>query len=297
MTEIIELLLVGMKPMKIWLELFSLQRTVYLHSLWPSSFLFFWPVHFDPLDRWVFSFRAVHVMISGPSTFADRPLLVFWTVEFDWWPSSFSRLDRPLWPRTVHLRLDPYELIKGSDTFQLRWQLSKFIWTFQLQSELSNFSETFQLKKKLSNFGRFFPTSLGSFQLRWVLSNFAQFFPTSLGSFQLRKALSNFSETFQLQTFQLKTFQLLVLSNCPFQLHVSPPQASSKMSGGFSFENTFFDWTENESLTNKNLCWWIELRSSTKFSLKFDIEEKCCNWLVWFCNILDCVFNWLSLIF
>ena len=31
-------------------------------------------VHFDPLDRWVFSFRAVHVMISGPSTFADHPL-------------------------------------------------------------------------------------------------------------------------------------------------------------------------------------------------------------------------------
>ena len=28
----------------------------------------------------------------------------------------------------------------------------------------------------------------------------------------------------QLQAFQLKTFQLLVLSNCPFQLHVSLPQ-------------------------------------------------------------------------
>ena len=47
------------------------------------------------------------------------------------------------------------------------------------------------------------------------------YFSISLGSFQLRLSLSKFSETLQLQTFQLKTFQLLVLFNCPFQLHVS----------------------------------------------------------------------------
>jgi len=93
---------------------------------------------------------------------------------------------------------------------------------------LSNFSDNFPSSFKLSNFGQNFPTSAKlsnlkkTFQLRSVLSNFALFFPTSVGFFQLRSVLSNFSATFQLQTFQLKTFQLLVLSNCPFQLHVSP---------------------------------------------------------------------------
>ena len=89
--------------------------------------------------------------------------------------------------------------------------------TFQVHSN-------FPTAAKLSNFSNFSET----FQLQKKLSNFARFFPTSIGSFQLRLALSNFGETFQLQTFQLKTFQLLVLSNCPFQLHVSriPPKTS-----------------------------------------------------------------------
>ena len=54
-----------------------------LAFLMTVQFSFFWTVHFDPLDRWVFSFRTVHVMISGPSTFADRPLSVVWTVQFN----------------------------------------------------------------------------------------------------------------------------------------------------------------------------------------------------------------------
>ena len=68
--------------------------------------------------------------------------------------------------------------------------------TFQLRPDLSNFSETFQFQKKLSDFGWFFPTSIGSLQL---------------------------------QIFQLKTFQLLVLSNCHFQLHVSPQKGISRV--------------------------------------------------------------------
>ena len=86
--------------------------------------------------------------------------------------------------------------------------------TFQVRSNFPTPVTTFQVHSN-------FPTPVRTFQLRSVRSNFAWFFPTSIGSFQLRLALSNFSETFQLQTFQLKTFQLLVLSNCPFQLHVS----------------------------------------------------------------------------
>ena len=109
---------------------------------------------------------------------------------------------------------------------------------------LSNFSDnfptsarTFQLHRnfptstKLSNLKKNFPTSVGSFQFRTVLFNFARFFSTSLGSFQLRWVLSNFSATFQLQTFQLKTFQLLVLSNCPFQLHASPSISFKSIKG------------------------------------------------------------------
>ena len=88
-----------------------------------------------------------------------------------------------------------------SHYFPSSFKLSNFSQNFPTAAKLSNFSETFQLQKKLSNFARFFPTSIGSFQFRL--------------------SLSNFSQTFQLQTFQLKTFQLLVLPNCPFQLHVS----------------------------------------------------------------------------
>ena len=89
-------------------------------------------------------------------------------------------------------------------------------WSWKARAELSYCSETFQLQKKFSNFGRFFPNSLGSFQLRWVLSNFAWFFPTSLGSFQVKQKLSN---------FRLSNLKLLVLSNCPFQLHIARSQS------------------------------------------------------------------------
>jgi len=46
-------------------------------------------------------------------------------------------------------------------------------------------------------------------------------FPTSVTAFQVHSNFPTSARTFQLQTFQLKNFQLLVLSNCPFQLHVS----------------------------------------------------------------------------
>ena len=93
---------------------------------------------------------------------------------------------------------------------------------------------------KLSNFISHFPTSARAFQLQLELSNFAGFFPTSLGSFQLRWVLSNFSATFQLQTFQLKTFQLLVLSNCPFQLHVSLEIRSERYNRRYFFSRSSF---------------------------------------------------------
>ena len=96
-----------------------------------------------------------------------------------------------------------------------------------LYDELSNISHYFSSAFKFSNFSQNFPTATilsnfsETFQLQKKLSNFARFFPILLGSLKFRLALSNFSETFQLQSFQLKTFQLLVLPNCPFQLHVS----------------------------------------------------------------------------
>ena len=69
---------------------------------------------------------------------------------------------------------------------------------------LSNFSDNFPSSFKLSNFGQNFPTAA-------KLSNFSE-------TFQLKKKLSNFGRFFPTS---LASFQLLVLSNCPFQLHAS----------------------------------------------------------------------------
>ena len=103
--------------------------------------------------------------------------------------------------------------------FELTWKVVTAVGKFIIISKeglgkLTKCGETFQLQRNS-------PTSKEAFQLRSILSNFARFFPTSIGSFQLRRALSNLSQTFQLKTFQLQSFLLLVLSNCPFQLHVS----------------------------------------------------------------------------
>ena len=100
--------------------------------------------------------------------------------------------------------------------FLLKFESFAAVGKFWLKLESLNFIESFQVQFKLSNFISHFPTSARAFQLQLELSNFNRSFPTSLGSFQFRLALPNFSET-----FQLKTFQLLILSNCPFQLHVS----------------------------------------------------------------------------
>ena len=84
---------------------------VHLHFLRPSSFIpldrpliFLKIVQFGPLgpstlipwDRPESFLQIVQSFSFGPSTFVGRPLWVFWTVKFDPWPSSFSRLDRPV---------------------------------------------------------------------------------------------------------------------------------------------------------------------------------------------------------
>ena len=48
-------------------------------------------------------------------------------------------------------------------------------------------------------------------------------FPTSVRAFQLQSELSNFGPNFptSIVPISFRTFQLLVLSNCPFRLHVS----------------------------------------------------------------------------
>ena len=74
--------------------------------------------------------------------------------------------------------------------------------SFLVHSNFKTSARTFQLRRNFSTSAKF--------------SNFKSSFPTSLGSFQLQSVFTNLSETFQLQTFQL-----LVLSNCPCQLHVS----------------------------------------------------------------------------
>merc|ERR1711917_87153 len=110
----------------------------------------------------------------------------------------------------------------------------------------SKFIQTFQLQRN-------FPTSKEAFQLRSVLSNFTRFFPTSIGSFQFLLALSNFSET-----FQLKTFQLLVLPNCPFQLHVSQKMKLITRYSGFFVWILFPEMTLGDApKTNFSKFSWI----------------------------------------
>ena len=40
----------------------------------------------------------------------DRPLLAFWTIQFDTWPFSFGCFGRPLWPSSLNMT----PLFKGS---------------------------------------------------------------------------------------------------------------------------------------------------------------------------------------
>ena len=86
--------------------------------------------------------------------------------------------------------------------------------------------------------------------------------PTSLGSFQLRLALSNFSETFQLQTSILKNFQLLVLSNCPFQLHASREYAIKI--GVFNEKMTVYGLLRNYNTFKLSEFPKIEILNKTK---------------------------------
>ena len=69
-------------------------------------------------------------------------------------------------------------------------------------------------------------------------------FPTSARTFQLQrnaptaaKQCSETEENFQLRTYELKTFQLLVLSNCPFQLHVSDKLPTNDRRLTFNIKN------------------------------------------------------------
>ena len=109
---------------------------------------------------------------------------------------------------------EPNEVGKTEGSWKVSFEVGKsfdyFVESFQVQFKLSNFSCTFQLQL-------YFPTSV-------VLSNFRSNLPTSARTFQLRRELSNFGRNFPIsfQTFQLKTFQLFVLSDYPFQRHVSP---------------------------------------------------------------------------
>jgi len=84
-------------------------------------------------------------------------------------------------------------------------------WKVSLHQTLPNLSFTFQLQTELSyfifsHFMSDFPTSG---------------FPTSVG-FQLQHGLSNFILSDFMSYFPIENFLLLVISNCHFQLHVSP---------------------------------------------------------------------------
>ena len=83
-------------------------------------------------------------------------------------------------------------------------EVGKFLLKLESFAEVEKFRCCWKVLAEVTDF----QTSLVTFQLQPELSKFSSKFPTSIGSFQL-------------QTFQLKTFKLLVLSNCPFQLHVS----------------------------------------------------------------------------
>merc|ERR1711911_487992 len=83
--------------------------------------------------------------------------------------------------------------------------------SFKLESlKLERTDRSWKVSFEVGKFGCTFnfPTSKVTLQLQL-------YFSTSARTFQLQ------SGSFQLQTFQRKIFQLLVLSNCPFQLHVS----------------------------------------------------------------------------
>ena len=100
-------------------------------TLWePSTFIPSWPpTYFGTVDFHASNFipfdfprtledRPVSLLMDFRSTvhtFVDRPLYVFsdrplWprSVYFwSFWPSNFTKLDRPLSPKTVHFHLDP----------------------------------------------------------------------------------------------------------------------------------------------------------------------------------------------
>ena len=69
---------------------FSFFRPSSLFFLDRSLVLFSGLSSFFPLERPVFSFRTVHFFISGPTTFVDHPMLVYWTVHFDSRPSTLG---------------------------------------------------------------------------------------------------------------------------------------------------------------------------------------------------------------
>ena len=90
-------------------RLLSPLMTVQFPSFEPSTFFLIRTVHFLIWGPSTFTDRllslTVHFQSFGPSTFTqDRPLSVVWTVQF-------NPLDRSLWPKTVHLRPDPFDIV------------------------------------------------------------------------------------------------------------------------------------------------------------------------------------------
>ena len=75
-------------------------------------------------------------------------------------PSTLSLLDRPLWPKTVHFRPDPFELwsARTISNFPSSFNFSNFSQNFPTAAKLSNFYETFHFQKNLSNFTKLFTT-------------------------------------------------------------------------------------------------------------------------------------------
>ena len=88
-----------------------------------------------------------------------------------------------------------------------RWKVRAEVGKFAAKLESS--SRSWKVWAEVGKFELKLESSDWSWKLCWILSDFARFFLTLLGPFQLKQKVSNLK------------LQLLVLSNCPFQLHVS----------------------------------------------------------------------------
>ena len=131
-------------------------------------------------------------------------------------PATLERTQRS-WKEPSVVRKNRVKLKKTDRSWKVSLKFESFAAVGKFWLKLQSFNFHISIHGiDLSKLNSSFLTSLS-------LSKFNINFPTSSLTFQLRHTLSNFGSNFPTSIFPISfwTFQLLVLSNCPFQLHVS----------------------------------------------------------------------------